>query len=171
MPPSTTSSAPATKLDSSHARKSTAAAISLGSAVRPTGIWAATWAMTAASPAKKSENPVVAVGLGYALQRYAAYMDVYEKGILLASIPGMIWLGWFWRPLRALMLGVAVMALLAIGLYQGPEGADLARSETVFGLKYFLSSQSAILWMSVVFFISTVFYWIGMFAKGDRTTS
>ena len=52
MPPSTTSSAPATKLDSSHARKSTAAAISLGSAVRPTGIWAATWAMTAASPAK-----------------------------------------------------------------------------------------------------------------------
>lgn len=113
---------------------------------------------------------VVAVGLGYALQRYAAYMDVYEKGILLASIPGMIWLGWFWRPLRALMLGVAVMALLAIGLYQGPEGADLARSETVFGLKYFLSSQSAILWMSVVFFISTVFYWIGMFAKGESST-
>lgn len=113
---------------------------------------------------------VVAVGLGYALQRYAAYMDVYEKGILLASIPGMIWLGWFWRPLRALMLGAAVMALLAIGLYQGPEGADLARSETVFGLKYFLSSQSAILWMSVVFFISTVFYWIGMFAKGESST-
>ena len=113
---------------------------------------------------------VVAVGLGYALQRYAAYMDVYEKGILLAAIPGMIWLGWFWRPLRALMLVVAAMALLGISLYQGPEGADLARSETVFGLKYFLSSQSAILWMSVVFFISTVFYWIGMFAKGESST-
>jgi cytochrome c-type biogenesis protein CcsB len=113
---------------------------------------------------------VVAVGLGYALQRYAAYMDVYEKGILLASIPGMIWLGWFWRPLRVLMLVVAAMALLGIGLYQGPEGADLARSETVFGLKYFLSSQSAILWMSVVFFISTVFYWIAMFAKGESST-
>jgi hypothetical protein len=39
----------------------------------------------------------------------------------------------------------------------------------VFGLKYFLSSQSAILWMSMVFFISTAFYWIGMFAKGERS--
>jgi cytochrome c-type biogenesis protein CcsB len=113
---------------------------------------------------------IAAVGLGYALQRYAAYMDVYEKGILLAAIPGMIWLGWFWRPLRALMLVVAAMALLGISLYQGPEGADLARSETVFGLKYFLSSQSAILWMSVVFFISTVFYWIAMFARGESST-
>jgi hypothetical protein len=40
----------------------------------------------------------------------------------------------------------------------------------VFGLKYFLSSQSAILWMSMLFFMSTVFYWIGMFAKGERDT-
>ena len=43
--------------------------------------------------------------------------------------------------------------------YQG----DLARADSVFWLKYFLSSQSAILWMSVLFFMSTVFYWIGMF--------
>ncbi len=54
----------------------------------------------------------------FALQRYAAYMDVYEKGILLGSIPGAIWLGWFWRPLRLLMLAVAGCSLLAIGLYQ-----------------------------------------------------
>ena len=112
---------------------------------------------------------VVAVGLGYALQRYASYMDVYEKGILLASIPAMIWLGWFWRPLSVLMLAVAAFSLMAIGLYQGVDGGELARSETVFGLKYFLSSQSAILWMSMVFFISTVFYWIGVFARSERS--
>lgn len=47
---------------------------------------------------------VVAGGL-FALQRYAAYMDVYEKGILLGSIPGAIWLGWFWRPLARLPSG------------------------------------------------------------------
>jgi ABC-type transport system involved in cytochrome c biogenesis permease subunit len=47
--------------------------------------------------------------------------------------------------------------------------ADLARAETVFWLKYFLSSQSAILWMSMLFFMSTVFYWIGMFARGQAT--
>lgn len=68
---------------------------------------------------------VVAVGLGYALQRYAAYMDVYEKGILLATIPAMIWLGWFWRPLAVLMLSVAGCSLLAIGLYQGADGGEI----------------------------------------------
>jgi hypothetical protein len=36
-----------------------------------------------------------------------------------------IWLGWFWRPLRVLMLVVAAFSLLAIGLYQG----SLARAE------------------------------------------
>ncbi len=112
---------------------------------------------------------LVAAGLLYALQRYGEYMDVYEKCILVGTIPAAIWLGWFWRSLRALMLVVAGLSLLAIALYQGPEGAQLARSDTVFGLKYFLSSQSAILWMSMVFFISTVFYWIGMFARGEGT--
>jgi cytochrome c-type biogenesis protein CcsB len=53
--------------------------------------------------------------------------------------------------------------LLAIWAYQG----SLARAEEVFWLKYFLSSQSAILWMSVLFFMSTLFYWIGMFARGQ----
>jgi ABC-type transport system involved in cytochrome c biogenesis permease subunit len=39
----------------------------------------------------------------------------------------------------------------------------------VFWLKYFLSSQSAILWMSVLFFMSTtIFYWIGMFAANAK---
>ena len=113
---------------------------------------------------------IVAVGLGWALQRYASFMDVYERGIMLATIPAMIWLGWFWRPLAVLMLVVAGCALMAIGLYQGSDGGDLARSETVFGLKYFLSSQSAILWMSMVFFMSTIFYWIGMFARSERST-
>ena len=61
------------------------------------------------------------------------------------------------------MMGVAAFSLLAIWAYQG----SLARAEEVFWLKYFLSSQSAILWMSVLFFMSTLFYWIGMFARGQ----
>ena len=104
---------------------------------------------------------LVVVGGLYAFVNYQSAMDVYEKGILLASIPSLIMLGWFWRPLRLLMLAVAGLSLLAIVSYQG----SLARAETVFGLKYFLSSQSAILWMSVLFFMSTVFYWIGVFSK------
>lgn len=84
---------------------------------------------------------VVAGGL-FAFTRYNAFMDVYEKGILLGTIPAAIWMGWFWRPLRGLMLGVAACALLAIFLYQGADGGSLARAEEVFLLKYFLSSQS-----------------------------
>lgn len=113
---------------------------------------------------------VVAGGL-FALSQYQHAMDVYEKGILLGSIPTLIWLGWFWRPLSKLMLVVAALSLLAIGLYQGPDGtAHIERSEAVFGLKYFLSSQSAILWMSVLCFMATIFYWISLFAKGERDT-
>ncbi|MEJ7928523.1 c-type cytochrome biogenesis protein CcsB [Ramlibacter sp. AN1015] len=106
---------------------------------------------------------LVAAGGLFALQRYGAYMDVYEKAILLGSIPSAIWLGWFWRPLRVLMLVVAALSLLAIGAYQG----SLERAESVFWLKYFLSSQSAILWMSMLFFMSTIFYWLGMFSRSQ----
>jgi cytochrome c-type biogenesis protein CcsB len=104
---------------------------------------------------------LVAGGFLYAFARYSAYMDVYEKGILLAAIPSTIAMGWFWRPLRLLMAVVTGFALLGVASYQG----DLARAEQVFWLKYFLSSQSAILWMSVLFFMSTIFYWLGMFAS------
>jgi len=103
------------------------------------------------------------LGMVFAFSRYSAAMDVYEQGILVASVPAAVALAWFWRPLRTLMLVVSGVALFAISSYQG----DLARAEQVFWLKYFLSSQSAILWMSMVFFISTVFYWTGMFIRGQ----
>jgi cytochrome c-type biogenesis protein CcsB len=105
---------------------------------------------------------VLAGGL-FAFTRYSQHMDGYEKGILLGSIPAAVWLGWFWRPLQVLMGVVTGLSLLAIYAYQG----EIGRSEQVFWLKYFLSSQSAILWMSVLFFMSTAFYWIGMFGRGQ----
>ena len=107
---------------------------------------------------------VVAGGL-FAFSRYSAYMDVYEKGILLGAVPAAIWIGWFWKPLRVLMLVVAAVSLLAVASYQG----SLERADQVFWLKYFLSRQSAILWMSVLFFMSTAFYWIGMFSRGQAS--
>lgn len=114
---------------------------------------------------------LVVMGGVFALQQYYGAMDVCEKGILIGTIPTMIWLGWFWRPLAKLMLAVAALSLLAIWLYQGPDGvAHIDRSDTVFGLKYLLSSQSAILWMSVLCFMATIFYWISLFAKGERDT-
>ena len=99
--------------------------------------------------------------------RYEAAMDGYEKAILVGAVPSLIWVGWLWRPLRALMAGVAGLSLLAIWLYQANGQADLARADTAFLLKYFLSSQSAILWMSVLFFMSTAFYWSGVFLRNQ----
>lgn len=108
---------------------------------------------------------LVLAGGAFAFARYASAMDAYEKPILVAACLAGISLGWFWRALQGLAIVVAVASLLAIASYQG----DLARADTVFQLKYFLSSQSAILWMSVLFFMSTVFYWLGLFGgqQGD----
>jgi cytochrome c-type biogenesis protein CcsB len=65
------------------------------------------------------------------------------------------------------MAVVAALSLLALWLYQG----QLARAEQVFLLKYFLSSQSAVLWMSVLFFLSTLFYWGGVLMPSQREVS
>ena len=109
---------------------------------------------------------LVLTGGAYAFLRYAGSMDYYEKPILVAALLAGISLGWFWRPLQLLATVVAAAALLAITQYQG----DLARAETVFLLKYFLSSQSAILWMSVLMFMSTLFYWLGFFGGSVAPT-
>ncbi|AKU22828.1 c-type cytochrome biogenesis protein CcsB [Massilia sp. MB5] len=94
----------------------------------------------------------------FALNRFGAYMDIYEKVILLACAPTFAALGWHWKPVRWLMPLTAVLALAAIALYAG----DLNMANQKFWLRNMLSSQSAILWMSVMFFLSTLFYLIGL---------
>ena len=42
--------------------------------------------------------------------RLGATMDIYEQGILLGFAPALIWLGWSWRPLQALMIGLGATA-------------------------------------------------------------
>jgi cytochrome c-type biogenesis protein CcsB len=111
---------------------------------------------------------LILLGAGYAWQRYSPGMDVYERAILIGAVPALVSLGWFWGSLRTLSIGVGAATLLAIALYMRTTdsfGADLAAADKVFLLKYFLSSQSAILWMSLLFFMSTAFYWIGFFVK------
>jgi cytochrome c-type biogenesis protein CcsB len=113
-------------------------------------------------------------GAAYAARNYGASMNGYEQGILLCAVPALVWLGWFWAPLRALTLGAGAATLIAISLYLRTTdsfGADLAAADKVFWLKYLLSSQSAILWMSTLVFMSTLFYWIGYFAGGASATA
>jgi cytochrome c-type biogenesis protein CcsB len=90
-------------------------------------------------------------------------MDIYEQAILLLSAPTFALLGWHWKPVRWLMPLVALLSLWAISLYGG--AIDAANQK--FFLKYMLSSQSAILWMSALFVFSTVFYWLGLVSKSN----
>jgi cytochrome c-type biogenesis protein CcsB len=107
------------------------------------------------------------MGALYALQRFGSYMDVYEKGILVLTAPTFAWLGWYWKPVRSLIVTLIVLALFSIYLYEG--SLDFANKK--FLLKYLLSSQSAILWMGTLFFLSTLFYWGGLIARSDFGSS
>ena len=116
---------------------------------------------------------VVLALTAWAFVRFGGAMDGYEQAILVAAAPSVIAMGWFWRPVRLLLLasGLATWGAAALYLRATDDwGADLAQGEQVFWLKYFLSSQSAILWMSVLFFMSTVFYWIGLFSRSETGT-
>jgi cytochrome c-type biogenesis protein CcsB len=116
---------------------------------------------------------LVLLGGIYAFSRYHASMDVYEKGILAFAMPALVALGWFWKPLRILCVAVGAATLLAIALYARQTddfGADLAAGEQIFWLKYMLSSQSAILWMSLLFTMSMLFYWGGFFTGAGRNS-
>ena len=99
----------------------------------------------------------------FALNRYAHHMDIYEQVILVLTAPTFALLGWYWKPMRWLLPLVAVLSLWAISLY----GGALDAANQKFFLKYMLSSQSAILWMSALFVFSTVFYWLGLFSRSE----
>ena len=104
---------------------------------------------------------VLALGAAYALQRFGAFMDVYEKAILVCSVPTFVWMGWAWKPFRGLLLGAFALSLFSIWLYRG----ELARADQAFLLKYLISSQSAILWMCALYFAATATYWVGLLSR------
>ena len=102
-------------------------------------------------------------GALFALNRYGEFMDIYEKGILLAAVPTFAGLGWYWKSARTLILLIAALSLSGIYCY----GGNLDAAQNRFFLKYMLSSQSAILWMSTLFFLSTLFHWGGLIARSS----
>ena len=114
----------------------------------------------------------------FAIFEWAHAMDVYEKWILIGCAPALWLIAAWWPTLRLLSVGVGITCIWGIALYSRTNdqfGADLMAAEQVFALKYFLSSQSAILWMSVLFFMSTLFYWMGLLGPsptpGQRGTA
>lgn len=100
-------------------------------------------------------------GALFAFHRYGAFMDSYETGFLFAAVVGFGWLGWFWKPVRGLLAGIAVLSLFSISQYHG----DLTRGNSTFFLKFLFSSQSAIMWMNVLFVLAMVAYWLALLSR------
>ena len=102
-------------------------------------------------------------GAGYAWNKYAALMDGYEVGILFGTALALIALGWYWKATRVLMVAVAGFSLFAVSLY----GNNLALAEQNFFLKFLFSSQSATMWMSALFVMATVTYFVYLFKPNE----
>ncbi|MCK9530277.1 MAG: c-type cytochrome biogenesis protein CcsB [Gammaproteobacteria bacterium] len=108
---------------------------------------------------------LVLAGALFAYARYSALMDGFEIIILAGTVPVVLGLGWGWKAMRTYTLVVALLSLASIGLY----GAELARGDANFFLKYLLSSQSAIMWMSALFVMATAAYWLSLFMRSEFT--
>ena len=102
-------------------------------------------------------------GAFYAYRQYAQYMDAYETGFLFGAAAVFSYLGWQWKSLSKLVLGIGAISLFSISLYHG----DQARATQAFLLKFLISSQSAIMWMSVLFVLAMATYWFAMYKRSD----
>ncbi|HWU67067.1 MAG TPA: c-type cytochrome biogenesis protein CcsB, partial [Methylophilus sp.] len=101
----------------------------------------------------------------FSYQRYAGFMDVYEVSFLFGAVAVFSYLGWRWSAIARLVLGVAVLSLIGVYSYQG----DLANGSQRFLLKFLLASQSAVMWMNVLFVLAMLTYWLALFQKSAFT--
>jgi cytochrome c-type biogenesis protein CcsB len=99
----------------------------------------------------------LAGGALYTLLRYFAAFDMFDIAILAASAIGLGVIGIGWRALQPLAAASTVLALGAIWLYHG----QLESAGHGFLLKYFLSSQTAIMWMGLTYWAASALYALG----------
>ncbi|MEW5837573.1 MAG: c-type cytochrome biogenesis protein CcsB [Pseudomonadota bacterium] len=117
---------------------------------------------------------ILAAGAG-TLLTFSNTMDVYEVSIFTGSVLSLAAVGWYWRGVRG--LGVAVAALTALALWRygvhfgeqlsvGREALAAAQNKDFF-LKYLVSSQSAIMWMSALYVGAAFTYFLALFTRTE----
>ena len=106
-------------------------------------------------------------GYGFVYANYRQYLNGYEWIIFscLALVLG--YAGTAWTDLRRLLLIAATLALFSVHLYD----ANLAQAEERFLLQYFLASQSAVMWMSFLFVLATLSYFLALFTGSAFSAS
>ncbi|MDG4813571.1 c-type cytochrome biogenesis protein CcsB [Hydrogenovibrio sp. 3SP14C1] len=108
----------------------------------------------------------VIAGAIYAWKSFGQLMDVYEIGILAGASVGLIAFGKIWPSIRTLSYAVAALSLLALWSYSH-HGNQISANEQAFFLKFLISSQSAFMWMSALFVMATVAYFLALFSKSN----
>jgi len=104
---------------------------------------------------------LMALAAGLLFSMYGHVFDVYEIGIVVFTAVSLALLGQNWPGLRIHLAAVTGLSLVAIQLY----GDSLTAADSNFLLNYLLSSQSAIMWMSALYVMATVTYFIGLFSR------
>jgi cytochrome c-type biogenesis protein CcsB len=106
---------------------------------------------------------IVFAGSIFAYVKYSQYMDIYEVSFLFGAAALASYLGWKWKGLGKLVLAVGIISVFSISLYAGEQ----AKATQVFLLKFLISSQSAIMWMNVLFVLAMVTYWFALYKRSD----
>ncbi|OZA06190.1 MAG: c-type cytochrome biogenesis protein CcsB [Methylophilaceae bacterium 17-44-8] len=106
---------------------------------------------------------VLFAGAFFAFSQYSQYMDIYEISFLFGAAMTFSYLGWRWKGLANLVVAIGIVSIFSIYLYHGEQ----ARAGQVFFLKYLISSQSAVMWMNVLFILAMLTYWFAMFKRID----
>ena len=99
-------------------------------------------------------------GYGFVYARFREYLNGYEWVIFTCLTLVLTYAGVAWSEFRRLLLIVATLALFSIHLYD----ANLSLAEEHFLLQYFLASQSAVMWMSFLFVLATLSYFLALFS-------
>ncbi|WP_037586801.1 c-type cytochrome biogenesis protein CcsB [Stenoxybacter acetivorans] len=94
------------------------------------------------------------------------HMNYYEIIILWCSVIAAVLLGWFFKPLRWYIPVVLALAYLGVSLY----GNDFSSGSQKFLLRYFFTSQSAIMWQCALIFLAFFCYLFGTIAAYRKET-
>ena len=98
-----------------------------------------------------------------AIFKFNNFMDNYEIIILIGSAITFTWMANVWPNFKKLFIFTFLLSFISIYLFKG----SLDQIELNFFLKYFLSSQSAIMWMTALYPLSLVTYWVYLFSRQE----
>lgn len=99
---------------------------------------------------------------------FGQQMDHFELAILAGSSIGLIALGLMWRSVQTLFTVTVFMVVIALAVYAGAGNVYSAHDQK-FLLKFLLSSQSAFMWMNVLFILAMATYFFALWQNSEFT--